>query len=59
VQEHVADRLPRHEQAARPDQHEPPHPLRMAHRQFGGDPAADAMADQIETLEPSASSSSR
>ena len=24
----------------------------MAHRQFGGDPAADAMADQIETLEP-------
>ena len=28
------------------------HPLRMAHRQFGRDPAADAMADQIEMREP-------
>ena len=28
------------------------HPFGVAHRQLGGDPAADAVADQIEALQP-------
>src|SRR6266511_4477394 len=37
---------------SRPDQRQPPHPFGMTHGQFGGDPAADAMTDEIESVEP-------
>ena len=49
VQKDVADGRARHEQSAGADQAEAPHPFGIAHGQFGGDPAADAVADQIET----------
>ena len=52
MHEHVADRLARYEQPAGADQDQPRDPLGMTHRQLGGDPAADAMTDQIETLQP-------
>src|SRR5215470_13124796 len=48
MHEHVADRLPRNEQATGADQDEPPHALGMAHRKLGRDPAADAVADEIK-----------
>ena len=52
MHEDVADRLARHEQPAGADQRQPRHPLGMPHRELGGDPAADAMADEIEARQP-------
>ena len=52
MHEDVADRRARHEQPAGADQAQAPHPLGVAHGQLGGDPAADAVADQIETRQP-------
>ena len=35
-----------------PDQGQAPHPFGITHGQLGGDPTADAMADQIEAGQP-------
>ena len=51
MHEDVADRRARHKQSAGADQAQAPHPFGIAHRQLGGDPATDAVADQIEALQ--------
>ncbi len=42
---------PGNEQPGGADQRQPRHPLRVADGVFGGEPAADAMADQREAVE--------
>src|SRR5262245_31670303 len=52
MHEHIRDWIARHEQPAGSDQSEPCNTLRVAHRNLGRDPSADAMADEIESRQP-------